>query len=145
MKVTKEFHIEWAGIPHNSVPTSIGSFLLLFIGKFGQFLTPPPKKCQRLKNGWFKVSSGFFTKFDDFHTFVVHLVKWSIGNKTQFSITETQWSYNWNGILIFSHLTFQTEKNIQWHWIFQKTSGDQYCVRQKLQIQFLWSSQKSWT
>ena len=34
-------------------------------------------------------------------------------------------SLNWNGILIFSNLIFRTGKNIQWHWIFQKTSGDQ--------------------
>ena len=32
-----------------SLPPPVGSFLLLSVSKFGQFLTPPPKKCRRLK------------------------------------------------------------------------------------------------
>ena len=31
-------------------PPTVGSFLLLSVGKFGKFLTPyPPKRCRRLK------------------------------------------------------------------------------------------------
>ena len=42
---------------HNFYPYTppVGSFLLLSVGKFGQFVTPPPKKCRRLK--WMKRSS----------------------------------------------------------------------------------------
>ena len=33
-------------------PPPVGSFLLLSIGKFGQFLTPPPLKNADVLNGW---------------------------------------------------------------------------------------------
>ena len=33
-------------------PPTVGSFLLLSIGKFGQFLTPPPLKNADVLNGW---------------------------------------------------------------------------------------------
>ena len=42
-KTSANFHDFWL------LPPTVGSFLLLSIGKFGQFLTsPPPKKCRRL-------------------------------------------------------------------------------------------------
>ena len=33
-------------------PPSVGSFLLLSVGKFGQFFTPPPLRCADVLNGW---------------------------------------------------------------------------------------------
>ena len=43
-KTSANFHDFWP------LPPSVGSFLVLSVGKFGKFLTPPPPKtCRRLK------------------------------------------------------------------------------------------------
>ena len=34
------------------LPPPVGSFLLLSVGKFGQFLTPPPIRNADVLNGW---------------------------------------------------------------------------------------------
>ena len=36
-------------------PPTVGSFLLLFVGKFGKILTPPPLKNANVLNGWFRI------------------------------------------------------------------------------------------
>ena len=45
-KTSAKFHDFWP------LPPPVGSFLLLSIGKFGKFLTPPPLKNAYVLNGW---------------------------------------------------------------------------------------------
>ena len=56
-------------------PTTVGSFLLLSVGKFGKILTPPPllKGCRRLKRGRPTATS---TKFPQFWPHILVLA-WS--------------------------------------------------------------------
>ena len=50
-ETSANFHDFWP------LPSSVGSFLLLFIGKYGKFLTPPPLKNADVLNGWSLIAS----------------------------------------------------------------------------------------